>query len=604
MNGDGQRIPIITPYPWGSPHPANDHVREVAADLVDAGWSPYVVAPSSTSGLLRATRRAVRARAAGSTPAEVLAHQAFRSTAYGGSPLPVFGIGGRLPDLPAARRARIRQLLELANAPGTYCIDPLAPGIAATAARLATTTVVGATMSDGRALPLPEGRRAARTFDYVDAMLADDDQVAAELVAAHPAEAPRVAPAVAPLRAPTPSWPNPWPVAAPLLVVLRTAGDERALRQLLAACASTPDLHVLLVSRWHRARRPTGIPRSLRGRVRSEQHRHREQLDAVLAARPGCAVLVGAAAPERARAEVHAGGGTLLDWQPGADPTATIAAARAAAGQPLPQSPKGDVGHRGALVRELVAAAAERRDRRRPAARIAGPATCHADLHMHTSHSYDCAVDPEALVLAAREVGLTTIAVTDHNEVSGAFACQEVADEYGIQVIIGEEVMTAEGELIGLFLRERVEPGMSWDDTISAIHAQDGITYVPHPFDRLHTIPPASTLRRTVDELDVMEVCNGRLAFEQYNRDARRFARRHGLLEGAGSDAHVLQGLASASIRMPAFDGPEEFLLALASGTIETRPTSYAYVQSLKFLQTRTPLGPRDEARSSPGDDG
>jgi predicted metal-dependent phosphoesterase TrpH len=207
---------------------------------------------------------------------------------------------------------------------------------------------------------------------------------------------------------------------------------------------------------------------------------------------------------------------------------------------------------------------------------------------MHTNHSWDCATDPGALLHIAREVGLTALAVTDHNEVSGALACAELADEYGIQVIVGEEVMTTDGEVIGLFLEERIPPGMSWHDTIEAIRAQDGLVYVPHPFDRLHTIPDVHLLRDTLDEIDVFETYNARLRFEQYNRDAERFARKYNLVEGAGSDSHVVQGLGTAAVHMPTWDDRESFLVALAQGEIHRRPKSLMYLQGLKWANDLT----------------
>lgn len=214
--------------------------------------------------------------------------------------------------------------------------------------------------------------------------------------------------------------------------------------------------------------------------------------------------------------------------------------------------------------------------------------SCVIDLHMHTNHSWDCATDPAALLHIAREVGLTAVAITDHNEVSGALAAAELAEEYGVQVIVGEEVMTTDGEVIGLFLEERIPPGMSWHDTIEAIRAQDGLVYVPHPFDRLHTIPDVHLLRDTLDEIDVFETYNARLRFEQYNRDAERFANKYNLVEGAGSDAHVVQGLGTAAVHMPAWDDRESFLVALAQGEIHRRPKSLMYLQGLKWANDLT----------------
>ena len=104
-----------------------------------------------------------------------------------------------------------------------------------------------------------------------------------------------------------------------------------------------------------------------------------------------------------------------------------------------------------------------------------------------------------------------------------------------------------QGEVIGLFLKEEIPRGMSFADTIAAIKAQDGLVYLPHPFDRMHAIPDPSTLHRHLADIDVFEVYNARLLFEGYNDEALRFARKYNLTMGAGSDAHVLQGSARAA---------------------------------------------------------
>ena len=115
----------------------------------------------------------------------------------------------------------------------------------------------------------------------------------------------------------------------------------------------------------------------------------------------------------------------------------------------------------------------------------------HCDLHMHTDHSPDCATPVETLIETAKERGLGAIAITDHNEVSGALAARDVAERVGgIKVIVAEEVKTAEqGEVIGLFLEEKIERGMTMAETIAEIRRQGGLVYVPHPFDRLHSVP-------------------------------------------------------------------------------------------------------------------
>jgi hypothetical protein len=108
--------------------------------------------------------------------------------------------------------------------------------------------------------------------------------------------------------------------------------------------------------------------------------------------------------------------------------------------------------------------------------------------------------------------------------------------------------------------------------------------YVPHPFDRLHAIPDPATLHQHLPDIDVLEVYNARLLFEAYNDEALRFARKYHLRMGAGSDAHVLQGVGTGALRMRQFDGPEEFLASLDSAEVLRRPKSLVYLQGLKWM--------------------
>jgi hypothetical protein len=232
--------------------------------------------------------------------------------------------------------------------------------------------------------------------------------------------------------------------------------------------------------------------------------------------------------------------------------------------------------------------------------RLAGRSLIDVDLHMHTDHSHDCATPVEVLLATARERGLGAIAVTDHNEISGALAARELADAAGVRVIVGEEVKTADqGEVIGLFIEELIPRGMSLQETVAEIRRQGGLVYVPHPFDRLHSVPDYEHLLAIVSDVDAIEVFNPRVAIGAFNDEAARFAAKYRIVAGAGSDSHVAQGLGSVRIRMREFDGPAEFLQSLRDADILTRPTSLLYVQALKFLQTRaTPPSARRASRA------
>jgi predicted metal-dependent phosphoesterase TrpH/glycosyltransferase involved in cell wall biosynthesis len=224
-------------------------------------------------------------------------------------------------------------------------------------------------------------------------------------------------------------------------------------------------------------------------------------------------------------------------------------------------------------------------------ARLAKRALIEVDLHMHTDHSNDCATPVDVLLATARDVGLGAIAVTDHNEISGALDARDKAAQYGVKVIVAEEVKTAnQGEVIGLFLEEKIPRGMTMEETIAEIRRQGGLVYVPHPFDRMHSVPDYEHMLAIVSDIDAIEVFNPRIAIPAFNEEAVRFAAKYRIVGGAGTDAHVAQGLGAVRIRMRDFDGPEEFLESLRDADIAAKPSSlrYAQVQALKFLQTKT----------------
>jgi predicted metal-dependent phosphoesterase TrpH len=249
----------------------------------------------------------------------------------------------------------------------------------------------------------------------------------------------------------------------------------------------------------------------------------------------------------------------------------------------------------GAVADELEAIYRRLLDRRHPPdgnaevrERISQRPLIEVDLHMHTDHSGDCATPVDVLIQTARDRGLGAIAITDHNEVSGALEARKLAEELGdIKVIVAEEVKTAEqGEVIGLFLEEKIPKGLTMAETIAEIRRQGGLVYVPHPFDRFHSVPDYEHLLDIVEEIDILEVFNPRVALTSFNEEAVRFATKYRIVSGAGSDSHVAQGLGSVRQRIHDFDGPAEFLEAMRDADITRKHKNLVYVQTLKFLQT------------------
>ncbi len=210
-----------------------------------------------------------------------------------------------------------------------------------------------------------------------------------------------------------------------------------------------------------------------------------------------------------------------------------------------------------------------------------------ADFHVHSHHSKDCVMPVPAILERAREVGLDVIAITDHDSAAGGLEAREIADRYGVRVIVGEEVKSSEGEVIGLFL-ERTIPGGHDLRGHGGGHQGAGRRRL-----RARTRSTGSTpsrrpqvLRDNVADIDVLEVFNSRLAFPGFNELAERFAQRYRIPAAAGSDSHVLPGIGTAMCGIDDFTGPGDFVAALAESRIVRRPRSLIYLQSLKFIQT------------------
>ncbi|HSJ17570.1 MAG TPA: glycosyltransferase, partial [Solirubrobacterales bacterium] len=253
------------------------------------------------------------------------------------------------------------------------------------------------------------------------------------------------------------------------------------------------------------------------------------------------------------------------------------------------------------IYREICARRHDPRGKPAIRRRLASRPPIHCDLHMHTDHSPDSATPVEVLLETARDRGLGAIAITDHNVISGALEARELAaDMDGLQVIVAEEIKTAEeGEVIGLFLEQEIPRGLTMAETIAEIRRQGGLVYVPHPFDRMHSVPDYEHLLEFVDEIDILEVFNPRITLSSFNEEAQRFATKYRIVPGAGSDSHVAQGLGSVRIRLSEFDGPEEFLEAMRDADIVHKRKNLIYVQTLKFLQTTGRPRPARRARAA-----
>jgi predicted metal-dependent phosphoesterase TrpH len=202
-----------------------------------------------------------------------------------------------------------------------------------------------------------------------------------------------------------------------------------------------------------------------------------------------------------------------------------------------------------------------------------------ADLHCHSSASFDSLSKPADLVRVAIERGLTHLAITDHERIDGAIAARDLAPDV-LTIIVGEEVRSADGDVIGLYLERSVPPGLSALETIAAIHDQGGLAGIPHPFDRFRASGLAGLtddrLADVAQAVDYVETWNARVPSAAVNERARAFAAAHALPGVAASDAHTLIEVGVASIRLVGpISGPAELLAALPAARLTTGRASY-----------------------------
>jgi predicted metal-dependent phosphoesterase TrpH/glycosyltransferase involved in cell wall biosynthesis len=570
----GLRICFVTPFAWSQPHEVNAHVEGTAAALRRLGHSVTILAPSSRARDLVAGRR----------------------TLQRGDDVDVIAVG---PSLPISRRTHmgmpvaVRANLRLALSAGRYdIVHGFEPGLPSLSYLALTTShaLTAATFFSPEHLGYPARRsRRDRLRIRVDSLLATSEAVATAAAERFPGEYRLVAIGVDTDRF------RPAKKERVIALELEPAGRS-VTRAVLRALSALPQWEIRLLHTKPLAFRPA-IPRMIRARTHLRTVRRSDQRSAALAdaaifvPAPGgeerlaleaaaCGVAtVDASTPDRAAENVlRLAGDQELCSRLGAERRAIADGA--------------SFDRVAAELDDVYTALARKRRRPRADATVLTDGDPLADrdwiaidLHLHTDWSHDCSIPAAELLDHAEQIGLGGLAVTDHNVFGGALEAVELARGRDLVVIPGEEVKTRDqGEVIGLFLHEEIPRGMEFGETIAAIRDQGGLVYLPHPFDRMHTIPDPSTLHAHLQEIDVLEVFNARLIRDSFNDEALRFARKYRLLAGAGSDAHVLQGVGTGAMRMRRFDGPEEFLLSLRTAEVLRRPKSLAYLQSLKWV--------------------
>ncbi len=622
-------IAHVTPYPWGAGHhEITTYVERTTAELAARGHQVLIVAPSRSSEAVRDTRQALSA--AREDPAVLLPEP--------GAPPRVLAVGDALPDLPgSARRApalpvdvsrTIENLLAILPLDVCHVHEPFAPSTSSAALRHSRALNVGTFHAPTeRLLSTQVARRVVSlVLGRLDARTASFDATRCLMQRFFPADYRVLLPGA---DAPAPRVP-----AAGGRVRFGFVDDEerpalrlfmRALRRLDPA---GPWEATILSARGPSSSAPLRADLEARVRYVAPGDVGEAELlassDIYVAASDGAAPAPGlllrainaGAVPLAARLPVYeealGEGAYGLLFEPRDVETLAAQLERLVADAQLRERLRAAAEPVRAQLtwsrvaddlEDVYAGVAARRHpiagNRGLAAKLASRPRIDVDLHMHTDHSHDCATPVEVLLATAREQGLGAIAVTDHNEVSGAFEAREKAARFGVKIIVAEEVKTADqGEVIGLFIEEKIARGLTLAETVAEIKRQGGLVYVPHPFDRMHAVPDYEHLLTIIEDIDAIEVYNPRVAIGSFNEEAARFAAKYRILAGAGSDSHVAPGLGSVRVRMRDFDGAEEFLESLRTAEITTKPSSLLYVQALKFLETKaTPQSARRAVR-------
>jgi predicted metal-dependent phosphoesterase TrpH/glycosyltransferase involved in cell wall biosynthesis len=604
-------IAQVTPWPWEQHHEVNRFVERLSDELCGRGHRVVVVAPSESRELVREGRAMVKALRHDRDA--LFAEPGCASVAAVGQSLP-FRRGGSV-SLPIDVSRTLEDLLDRAELDFVHVHEPFAPSAASAALRHSHALNVGtfhstterfvSTQVARKVVELLFGRLDGRATSYA---------ATRDLIERYfPGHYDVIHPGADLLR-------RREPTDAPPEIVFSAEEERGALRLFLRALRRLPvelDWKATIWLRDPAATPPVTLPRRLRGRVHlagpadGSEAQHLSRATIAVAASAGAApapqlvvrALAGGAVPVASRLPQYEE--LMLDGELGplfeprdaltlaaqlerllADP-AQVAEYAGRIERAHPQLEWSRVADDYEALYERVAARRHDVDgRAQVRTRLENRDFIHVDLHMHTDHSPDCATPVDTLLDTAKRVGLGAIAITDHNEISGALEARERAN--GIKVIVAEEIKTADqGEVIGLFIEEKIPRGMTLQETIAEIRRQDGLVYVPHPFDRMHAVPDYEHLLDVVEDIDAIEVFNPRVAFSAFNEEAARFAAKYRIVAGAGSDSHVAQGLGSVKIRMRDFDGPEEFIASLRDADIVRKKQSLLYVQALKFLQTR-----------------
>ena len=196
-----------------------------------------------------------------------------------------------------------------------------------------------------------------------------------------------------------------------------------------------------------------------------------------------------------------------------------------------------------------------------------------ADFHIHTKYSMDCNTPLEDIISRCLETEINCVNIADHDTIEGAMKLKSMAP---FAVIISEEILTPQGEIMGMFLKERIPSGISVEEAVSRIKAQGGLVCLPHPFDTFRGLKmEEDEVHILAEHVDVVELFNARSTLVRCYTRAKAYAARHGIPGTAGSDAHSAYEIGSTYVEMPEFSGCDDFLEALKQGKLHNQKSSF-----------------------------
>lgn len=209
------------------------------------------------------------------------------------------------------------------------------------------------------------------------------------------------------------------------------------------------------------------------------------------------------------------------------------------------------------------------------------------DLHTHSTASPDGGISRLQYQKILHTGQLDYVAVTDHNTISFAHLLHK---EFGDRVIIGEEIMTSAGEIIGLYLEEVIEPGLTPLETVKRIKEQNGIVYIPHPFETVRKGIRESVLNELIDYVDLIEVYNGRAFAQNRKTTAAVWSRLHQVTGVASSDAHGPRGIGRTHTQITQTPNRDTILAQLAKATLHIKPPTLPALLYPKYHRLRKKL--------------